>query len=69
MAEEKILLNVAETADYLNLGKTQVRALMKSCRRVWVIQLGNRSYAHRELLNKWLLAQVHSGTSCKTLNH
>ena len=31
MDNEKILLNVEETAEYLNLGKTKTRQLMKDC--------------------------------------
>lgn len=58
MEKEKILLNVEETAAYLNIGKTKVRELMKENQKVFVIRIGNRNYAHKELLDKWLLAQV-----------
>ena len=56
--EEKILLTVEETSQYLNIGKTKTRELMKQYDKQWVVHIGNRSYAHRDLLNKWLLAQV-----------
>ena len=49
MEQEKVLLNVEETAAYLNLGMTKTRELMR---------IGNRNYAHKILLDKWLLAQV-----------
>lgn len=55
---EKILLNIEETAHYLNIGKTKARELMKLYDKQWVVRIGNRSYAHKDLLNKWLLAQV-----------
>ena len=58
MEQNKVLLNVAETAAYLNLGKTKTRELMKMYGDVFVIKIGNRSYAHKELLDRWLLAQV-----------
>lgn len=58
MEKEKILLNVEETAAYLNIGKTKVREIMKENQNVFVIKIGNRNYAHKELLDKWLLAQV-----------
>ena len=58
MEQNKALLNVAETAAYLNLGKTKTRELMKMYGDVFVIKIGNRSYAHKELLDRWLLAQV-----------
>ncbi len=55
---EKILLNVEETANYLNLGKTKTRELMKENEKIFVVKIGNRNYAHKILLDKWLLAQV-----------
>ena len=58
MEKEKILLNVEDTAKYLNLGKTKTRELMKENSNVFVVKIGNRSYAHKLLLDKWLLAQV-----------
>ncbi len=58
MNNEQILLNIEETAHYLNIGKTKTRELMKLYDKQWVVRIGNRSYAHKDLLNKWLLAQV-----------
>ena len=58
MEKEKILLNVEDTAKYLNLGKTKTRELMKENSNVFVVRIGNRSYAHKLLLDKCLLAQV-----------
>lgn len=58
MADEKILFNIEETSHYLNIGKTKTRELMKQCDKQWVVHIGNRSYAHKNLLDKWLLAQV-----------
>lgn len=58
MKEEKVLLNVEETAAYLNIGKTKTRELMKENQKVFVVKIGNRSYAHKGLLDKWLLAQI-----------
>ena len=58
MDNEKILLNVEETAEYLNLGKTKTRQLMKENEKIFVVRIGNRKYAHKMLLDKWLLAQI-----------
>lgn len=58
MEKQKILLNVEETAAYLNIGITKTRELMKENQKVFVVRIGNRSYAHKDLLDKWLLAQV-----------
>lgn len=55
---EKILLNVEETATYLNLGKTKTRQLMKENEKIFVVKIGNRNYAHKILLDKWLIAQI-----------
>ncbi len=58
METEKALLNVEETAAYLNLGKTKTRQIMKDNEKVFVVRIGNRSYAHKILLDKWLLSQI-----------
>ena len=58
MEDNKILLNVEETAEYLNIGKTKTRQLMKENEKVFVVKIGNRSYAHKILLDKWLIAQI-----------
>ena len=58
MEHEKILLNVEETAEYLNLGMTKTRELMKENEQVFTIRIGNRNYTHKLLLDKWLLTQV-----------
>lgn len=55
---EKVLLNVQEMASYLNIGKTKTRQLMKENNQIFVVKIGNRSYAHKMLLDKWLLAKV-----------
>ncbi len=55
---EKILLNVDETAAYLGLGRTKTRELFKDNVKTFVVRVGNRNYAHRKLLDKWLLGQV-----------
>ena len=58
MEQEKVLLNVEETAAYLNLGMTKTRELMRENEKIFVVRIGNRNYAHKLLLDKWLLAQV-----------
>lgn len=58
MESDKALLNVEETAAYLNIGKTKTRELMKANEKNFVVKIGNRSYAHKILLDKWLLAQI-----------
>lgn len=43
---------------YLNLGMTKTRELMRENEKIFVVRIGNRNYAHKLLLDKWLLAQV-----------
>ena len=58
MESDKALLNVEETAAYLNIGKTKTRELMKANEKNFVVKIGNRSYAHKILLDNWVLAQI-----------
>ena len=44
MKQEKVLLNVEETASYLNLGMTKTRELMKENEKILVIEIMHISY-------------------------
>ncbi len=55
---EKILLTVKETAEYLNMGLTKTREIMKKYESVFVVMVGKKRYSHKALLDKWLLGQV-----------
>lgn len=50
---EKRLLNVKETAEYLGIGLTKCRELLRG-RNGFGIQIGNRWYADKEKLDKWI---------------
>jgi len=56
--QEKVLLTVGETAEYLNMGETKTRALMKENQNVFVVMVGRKKYVHKSLLDKWLLTRV-----------
>ena len=56
--EDRKILFVEETAAYLNIGKTKTREIMKENEKIFVVRIGNRNYAHKALLDKWLLAQI-----------
>lgn len=58
IAEPAVLMTVSDTAKYLNLGQTKTRELMKDHRNKFVVQVGRTKYVHKDLLDKWLLAQV-----------
>ena len=50
---ENRLLNVKETAKYLGIGLTKCRELLRG-RNGFGIQIGNRWYADKEKLDKWI---------------
>lgn len=56
-----ILLNVKQTAEYLNIKETKTRELFKQHEKVFVIHIGNRLYAHKDYLDRWLKGQVGLG--------
>ena len=60
--EDKILLDVKETANYLGIGTTKTRELFKENDKIFVVKIGNRHYAHKLLLEKWLLGKVSEPT-------
>lgn len=55
---EKALLNLKEFCEYLGIGQTKARELLLSPSCSFKIRIGNRLYAHRDLLDKWLENQA-----------
>lgn len=55
---EPVLLSVEQTARYLNLGMTKTRQLFKDSKSSFVVKVGGRLFAHKELLDKWIKGQV-----------
>ncbi len=56
---DKVLLNLDEYCAYLGIGKTKARELLKDPRCTYVIRIGNRLYANKRKLDKWL--DINSG--------
>lgn len=52
---DKALLNLKEVCKYLGLGQTKTRELMKNSD--FSLKIGNRFYANKMLLDKWLLEE------------
>lgn len=52
--KEKALLNIEETAQYLNIGKTKTREILKSKNSTFTVRIGNRLYANKKLLDSFL---------------
>lgn len=53
---EKALLTVADMMQYTSWGETTVRAELNHPRCPYVVRKGNRLYANRKLLDKYLEA-------------
>lgn len=54
--KEKALLNVQEFCDYLGIGQTKARELMTKTNNNYTVRLGNRLYANKIMLDKWLVS-------------
>ncbi len=55
--EEKALLNIKEFCDYLGVGQTKGRELLRGCNGFGV-QIGNRWYANKKKLDVWIERQT-----------
>ena len=53
MMNGRILLNVQEVCDYLGIGKTKARELLRGYNGFGV-QIGNRWYANKKKLDEWI---------------
>lgn len=53
--EGKALLNIKEFCDYLGVGETKARELLKKPRNGFAIKIGSKWYAHKQRLDAWLL--------------
>ena len=51
--DNKILLNIQELCDYLEIGQTKARELLKGYNG-FGIQIGNRWYANKRKLDAWI---------------
>ena len=51
---EKVLLNLKEVCQYLGIGDTKARQLLKSPKCEFCVKIGNRLYANKRKLDIWL---------------
>lgn len=56
MAEEKVLFTLNEVCEYLGIGQTTARKLFATCK--WSMKIGNKWYAHKKKLDRWLESQT-----------
>ena len=57
--EDKALLSVKEMCTYLSIGKTKCRELLSNPANGFTVRIGNRLYAHKKHLDKWLENQIY----------
>lgn len=53
---EKVLLDLKEFCEYLGIKETKARYLMTKTNNPYTVRIGNRLYANKILLDKWLLS-------------
>jgi hypothetical protein len=51
--EGKALLNISEFCEYLGIGQTKARELLRG-RNGFGVQIGNRWYANKKKLDAWI---------------
>lgn len=51
---EPALLTLEQACNYLCIGKTSCRKLLKEHEHEFVVRIGNRLYANKALLDKWI---------------
>ncbi len=52
---DKALLNVKEFCLYLGIGETKAREILTKTNNNFTVRIGNRLYANKMQLDKWLL--------------
>ncbi len=56
--DTRALLNVKELCVYLGIGQTKARELLSNPTNGFTVRIGNRVYAHKGKLDKWLTNQI-----------
>lgn len=51
------LLNIKDFCSYLSIGETKARELLHDPANGFTVRIGNRLYAHRDKVDKWLMKQ------------
>lgn len=52
---DKKLLSLKEFCEYLGVGETKARELLKQPRNGFSLKIGSKWYVHKERLDRWLL--------------
>lgn len=59
VSDDKALLSVKEMCSYLSIGQTKCRELLSDPANGFTVRIGNRLYAHKKHLDKWLENQIY----------
>lgn len=62
---EKALLNLKEFTAYLGIGETKARELMTKTNNPYTVRIGNRLYANKVILDKYLNSISGNKINCK----
>ena len=57
VTNEKKLLDLNGFCDYLGIGETKARELVKMPRNGFSLKIGSKWYVHKDRLDAWLLSQ------------
>lgn len=52
------LLDIKNLCKYLSIGETKARELLHDQRNGFTVRIGNRLYAHKASVDKWLQKQI-----------
>lgn len=52
------LLDIDGFCKYLSIGETKARELLHNPRNGFTVRIGNRLYAHKENVDKWLQKKI-----------
>ena len=58
LINNKALFNVKEMCEYLGIGQTKARELLADPSNNFTVRIGNRLYAHKGRLDRWLINQI-----------
>lgn len=50
-------MDIKDFCDYLGIGQTKAREILKTPRNGFALKLGGKWYVHKERLDEWLLQQ------------
>lgn len=55
---ERALLDIKAFCEYLGIGETKARELLRNPDNGFTVRIGNRLYAHKKRLDAWLINQI-----------